>query len=303
LETVLITGASGFLGRSIFYQLKNEFRVITIGRNLVSHSDQHLFYDFSENNLIDIPAIDCIIHCASRVHTIPKNEREAEAFFTVNVQGTSNLLRCLETNQSLKKFIFISSVAVYGLVEGNNIKEDTALLAVDPYGKSKIIAERIISYWCKKRSIELYIFRLPLVAGRNPPGNLGSMIRGIKSGKYFSIGKAEAKKSMILAEDLGTFLSSVKGPPGAYNLTDGYHPSFYELENMISLFYSKKKPFCLPMIAAKILAFSGNILGSKFPINSGKLKKIKSTLTFDDTKARTLLGWKPSEVLKAWEIE
>jgi GlcNAc-P-P-Und epimerase len=303
METVLITGASGFLGRSILAAFKLKYRTITIGRNIVSHSDQHLFYDFSENKKIDLPDIDCVIHCAGKAHVVPANEEGAKEFYTVNVEGTLKLLQALQGNKKLSKFIFISSVAVYGVTEGINITEAAPLLAEDPYGKSKIAAEKLIAEWCRKNNINLYILRLPLIAGKNAPGNLGTMIKGIKSGKYLSIGSATAKKSMILADDLARFLSSVEGPQGIYNLTDGYHPSFKELENMISSHFNKKVPFALPIFAAKMLAVAGDIIGSKFPVNSNKLKKITNTLTFDDTKAKTELQWKPAEVLKTWVIE
>ena len=59
----------------------------------------------------------------------------------------------------------------------------------------------------------------------------------------------------------------------------------------------------MPLAAAKILALLGDVAGSKFPLNSIKLKKIISTLTFDDTKARRQLQWSPGNVLKNWEIE
>ena len=56
-------------------------------------------------------------------------------------------------------------------------------------------------------------------------------------------------------------------------------------------------------IVAKMLGFAGDIIGAKFPINSSKLKKITGSLTFNDSNAKNLLQWSPSEVLKSWEIE
>ena len=296
---ILLTGSSGFLGKEIITGLQQQnITFISMGRS----RDNTIQCDLSKQIPI-IPSINMVVHAAGKAHMIPKNTEEKKDFFRVNVHGTQNLLTALEQNPSLKKFVFISSVSVYGLAEGNNITEDAPLLAADPYGKSKIEAENLVSGWCAARNIEYYILRLPLIAGKNPPGNLGAMIKGIRSGKYLSIGSAKAKKSMVLAADLAGFIATIQGPSGAYNLTDGYHPSFIELEHTIATFYKKKKPVSLPGIAAKILAFAGDIMGEKFPVNSGKLKKITGTLTFDDTKARTHLQWKSREVLKAWEIE
>lgn len=295
---ILLTGAYGFLGKAMQAEWKGVHETITLGRD----KNAIIICDLS-HQVPSISSIDMVVHAAGKAHIVPKTSEEKEDFFKVNVRGTRNLLAALENSPSLKKIVFISSVSVYGLVEEINISEDAPLLANDPYGKSKIEAEKLISDWGIKNNIAWYIFRLPLIAGKNAPGNLGAMVKGIQSGRYLSIGNAQAKKSMILATDLAKFISNIQGPSGVYNLTDGYHPSFAELEYKISTFYKKKKPFSLPGIAAKMLGVAGDIIGPKFPVNSNKLKKITSTLTFDDTKARTLLQWNPREVLKAWEIK
>lgn len=296
---ILLTGSSGFLGKEIMTGFQHQ----NIAFTSIGRSPGNLIQCDLSNQIPVIPSIDMVVHAAGKAHIIPKSTEERNDFFRVNVQGTQNLLAALEPNQSLRKFVLISSMAVYGLVEGIDITEDAPLLATDPYGKSKIEAEKLVSSWCALRNIEYYILRLPLIAGKNPPGNLGAMIKGIQSGRYLSIGLAQAKKSMLLAADLAGFITTIHGPSGAYNLTDGYHPSFNELEHTIATFYKKKKPVSLPGIAAKMLAFAGDLIGEKFPVNSGKLKKITSTLTFDDTKARTCLQWRSREVLKTWEIE
>jgi hypothetical protein len=58
----------------------------------------------------------------------------------------------------------------------------------------------------------------------------------------------------------------------------------------------------MPSLLANVLAKLGNILGDTFPINSNKLFKITSTLTFDDSKARKAFGWKPTPVLEGFKL-
>ena len=296
--SILLTGASGFLGKEIEIVIKNSAEIITLGRS----NGAMINCDLS-NKIPNLPLVQMVIHSAGKAHVVPKNYEEEMDFFRVNVQGTSNLLLGLETNTTLKNVVFISSVAVYGLIEGLNIKEDTPLLASDAYGKSKISAEKLIIDWCTSRNINYYILRLPLMAGKNAPGNLGAMVKGIKSGKYLSIGKGSAIKSLVFTTDVAHFIKTIHGPSGIYNLSDGYNPSFNELESKIARFYSKKNPISVPMFVVKLLGLAGDIIGSKFPINSNKIKKITSSLTFDDSKARTVLGWAPQEVLKAWQID
>ena len=230
------------------------------------------------------------------------NDVQSLEFHNVNVVGTNNLLKALIKNQLPKQFIYISSVSVYGLIEGENISESYPLLAEDPYGKSKIEAEVNVKKWCDNNNVICTILRLPLVVGENAPGNLYAMIRGIKKGYYFNISGGNAKKSMVLASDIAKFILKAGENGGIYNLTDGIHPTFNELSKRISQKLEKSFVPNLPLLIAFFLALVGDIIGCSFPINSNKLSKIISTLTFDDSNARLAFGWEPTPVLEGIKL-
>jgi nucleoside-diphosphate-sugar epimerase len=128
------------------------------------------------------------------------------------------------------------------------------------------------------------------------------MIKGIQKGYYFNIGKGKAKKSMVLAEDVAKFIQKVSDIGGIYNLTDGYHPSFAELSNHISIQLGKGKPMNMSLWLARIIANFGDLLGSKALLNTTKLNKITTDLTFDDSKAREAFGWNPTSVLESFKL-
>jgi nucleoside-diphosphate-sugar epimerase len=293
----LLTGSNGFLGKIISSQ-------ISIANNVFSLSRNGSNFNFSlENQAPDFNVqFDLVIHAAGKVHSVPKTESEKQEFYNINVAGTKNLLEGLTKSGIPKHFIFISSVSVYGKDFGSDNDENTDLGAFDPYGISKIEAERIVLDWCKQHNVVCTILRLPLVVGNNPPGNLGAMINGIKNGYYFNIGGGRAKKSMVLAEDVAKSIIDVSSIGGVYNLTDGYHPSFDEFSNHISIQLGKGKPMNIPLWLAWIMAKFGDLLGSKAPLNTYKLRKITSDLTFDDSKARKAFGWNPTPVLEGFRI-
>jgi nucleoside-diphosphate-sugar epimerase len=294
---ILLTGSNGFLGCQIQNVLNTTQSCITLSR-----SNSNINCDIS-NFIPVLPQLNIVIHAAGKAHSLPKTSLEKQAFFDVNFKGTQNLLQGLKESQSLPKaFIFISSVAVYGRENGINISENAPLLAKDPYGLSKIQAEQLVLDWCKKHNVICTILRLPLLAGQNPPGNLGAMIKGIQKIYYFNIAGGKAKKSMVLAEDVARSILKVAEIGGIYNLTDGYHPSFAELSNHISIQLCKGKPMNMPIRLARIIAKFGDLLGSKAPLNTNKLKKITSDLTFDDSKAREVFGWNPRHVLNGFNI-
>ena len=292
---ILLTGSNGFLGKHILNGLK--VKAVTVGRS----SQCDVIADLSQEIPL-LPQVNLVIHSAGKAHCVPVTDIEKQSFFDVNVKGTENLLKGLENGGLPKQFIFISSVSVYGLTLGNNIAEDHPLMAKDPYGKSKILAEKLIQDWCVKNNIVCTILRLPLVVGKNPPGNLGAMIHAIRDGFYFNIAGGYAKKSMVLADDISTVLLQVVEIGGIYNLTDGYHPNFNEMSLVISRQLGKEKVSNMPFWIAKFLALFGNIIGSKFPINSDKLNKLNGILTFDDSKARRTFGWSPHDVLQGFKI-
>lgn len=294
---ILITGSSGFLGKHLVDEL-NKFNIVTLNR-----TEGNIKCDLAS----EIPKINSkfhiIIHNAGKAHLTPKTQQEKEQFFKVNVEGTKNLLEGIEKSKYVpKQFIFISSIAVYGIQTGLGITENFPLKAVDDYGLSKIQAEKIISNWCKKNNIICTILRLPLLVGPNPPGNLGAMIDGIKKGYYFNVAGGKAQKSMVLASDVAKSILKISEIGGIYNLTDGYHPTFNELSRTISLQFGKKFVLNLPLLFAKVLAKIGDLIGDKIPINSIKLSKIISPLTFDDSKVRKTFDWNPTPVLEGLKI-
>jgi nucleoside-diphosphate-sugar epimerase len=295
---ILLTGSTGFLGKTIFSFLKNKHNIFTLGRKNSTFN-----IDLIQKIWLKFPKFEIIIHAAGKAHSTPKTLFEKQSFFDVNFKGTQNLLLGLEESQYFPKaFVFISSVAVYGKDNGVNIAEDAPLLAKDPYGLSKIQAEKLVLDWCKKHNVICTILRLPLLVGPGAPGNLGAMIKGIKGGYYFNIGGGRAKKSMVLAENVARSILEVADIGGIFNLTDGYHPTFEELSNHISIQLGKSKPMNMSFCFAKIVAKFGDLLGREVPLNTNKLKKITSDLTFTDSKAREAFGWDPTPVLKGFKI-
>lgn len=284
---IIVTGSSGFFGKIICDCLSN-YKIVTIGRN-----NEEIYCDLSISIPNKLPKVDMIVHAAGKAHLTSKSKFDSTKYFESNIKCTQNLLNGLTLTNIPKQFVFISSVAVYGRDVGRNISENEQLNAKDSYGLSKIQIEQLVTDWCNKNDVVCTILRLPLLLGKNPPGNLGTMLKAINKGYYFNIGGGKAKKSMVLAEDVAHFIPIIASTGGIYNLTDGVHPSF----NDLSFSIAKKQIINVPLIVAQIIGFIGDIIGDKVPINSLKIKKIISDLTFEDSKARQL-GWNPQSVLE-----
>ncbi len=295
---ILITGGTGFLGKHIVPDIAKNNTITLCG---ITEKD-----DIQVNLAKNIPTLsekyDVVFHAAGKAHVIPKTEEEIQSFFDVNFQGTKNLCAALEKVGVPRSFIFVSTVAVYGCEEGENIDESHPLNGNTPYALSKIQAEQFLTEWCKKNNVILSIIRPSLIAGPNPPGNLGAMISGIKSGKYLSIGGGKARKSVLMVNDIPVLIELLKDKGGVYNVCDDSQPSFKELEDSIASQLGGKRVIGIPLWFAKICAKVGDLLGAKAPINTMKLSKITKSLTFSNAKAKKELGWQPKDVVSNFKI-
>ena len=290
--TVLVTGGSGFLGKYILKALNfQKFNIIKIGRTASSD----IYWDFFSKSP-ELPFSDLLIHCAGLAHKSTNSRKSRKEFYKVNELATVNLCEAIcKSGTFPKTFIFISTVAVYGLDNGELISENDSLNPKTDYAKSKQNAEVYLQDWGKKYNVKIMILRLPLVVGDCPPGNLGSMINAIKWGYYFRFSNQIVRRSMVLAEDVANFIVTLNGREGIINLTDNVNPSYKDLENYIAKKFNKKI-FTAPFFIIKLLSHFGDLF-SILPINSIQFNKLTSNLTFSTHKAIVLYGWNPRPVI------
>ena len=291
---ILLTGASGFLGQFLYQELSQSHEVVTVGRDPINQ----ICTDLSAA-IPSLPDVDMVVHAAGKAHVVPKTAEESKAFFDINVRGTRHLLEGLnDCGEKPQTFVFVSTVAVYGLDTGTDIDEESPTLGGSPYADSKIQAEQLLKQWGAAHGVQVLILRIPLIAGKGAPGNLGAMVQALRRGYYFRIGNGSGRKSMVNAIDLARFIPTLLGKEGTYNLTDGHHPSLAELDSLLAA-QLDKKVHSIPDGIADGLAWLGDQL-PRFPINTYRLDKLRRHLTFSDAKARRELGWSPQPVLQSF---
>lgn len=281
-----LTGSTGFLGNNISTFLLKENTIIAL-----PDRNQLLI------ELAKCQKIGMLIHAAGKAHSTLTNREETQAFYEVNYELTKKITETIDQKKiELNTFVFISTVAVYGIEAGLDISEEAPLKGNSPYAQSKIMAEAHLQQWAEFTGVNLVILRLPLIFGDNAPGNLGAMERAVKGRYFFQIGKGEAKRSMVHFKQLAEFLPSLIGKSGIYNLTDGTNNSYNQVAQYFAKKY-KRSIINVPLLPFKIVARVGDLI-PKFPLNSYRLSKLSSSLTFSDQKARRELGWKGTNSLE-----
>ena len=286
------------MGNTILSSLKETYNVDTIG---LTDAD-----DIKINLAQSVPQLksryDVVLHAAGKAHMVPKTKEEEQLFYDVNYIGTIHLCDALERVSVPKSIVFVSTVAVYGCESGELIDENHPLEGKTPYADSKIKAEKYLANWCKDRDVNLTVLRPSLLAGPNAPGNLGAMVEGIKKGFYLNIAGGKVRKSILMAEDIARLLPLVEERKGVFNVCDSYQPTFGELSASVARQLGKRRPISIPYWVAWCMAKAGDLLGSKAPINSYKLRKMTESLTFSNEKAKRELGWEPLDVLTNYKI-
>jgi nucleoside-diphosphate-sugar epimerase len=288
----LISGASGFVGGHIGHLLSDE-DFDSIGRSdkcLIRHD----FYDGTVTPEI-VNNYDYLIIVSGRAHVENSAKDELLLQLQANFFGVQSILKGLN-NRNLKGVVYLSSVAVYGSKVSGIVHENAPYVYDTPYAISKILAERFLLDWSDSTGIPVLILRAPLIAGKNPPGNLGKLMKGIRTGKYLSVGSGVSRRSMVLVADLAICILSNCGKHGVYNLSDGSHPTLKDLEMYLAKIYNVRVPKSIPLYLAKCFAILGDYF-SFIPLNSRILQKISSDFIVDDSLARRDLGWNPKPIM------
>jgi GlcNAc-P-P-Und epimerase len=295
----LLTGASGFLGQRIHRALAKTGQVISLGRG----TDANIRTDLAR----EIPTLpdsyDQVVHAAGLAHSRPHNWQQEHEFSQVNLNGTLRLLLALdECDKYPSSFVYISSASVYGLTEGQDIDEDAPLLGKSPYALSKIAAEEAILNWTEIRGIRCVILRPALMVGQGAPGSLADLRRAILGGYYVRIRGNEARKSVVLADDVAELVPRLYDEEGVFNISDGQHAVFHEIENQVAAALGKQIRWSVGKEVLQVPARVGDLLQKlrlPYLLNSERLKQMSETLTFSDARAREYLDWKPRFVMEA----
>lgn len=302
---VLISGANGFIARYLSSALKFKgyfVRGIDIFQHVSGKYDQFFVVDITqpiEKNRALIEAcqdIDVIFHLAGKTDSIAKNQKDADEYMTVNVEGTRNLLQAA-SHCKVKKFIFFSTVKVYGedvsdINDRVGIIDETILPSPDsPYGRSKFDAEKIV---LNGRYVDCpVVLRLSMVYGPGSKGNIVHMIKAIKRGLILPFPEFGNKRSMVDVRDVANAAVLVseneKACSNVYIISDSKTYSTRQIIEIVSKALNRHvAKFHIPKFIFYFVAKLGDMIGKiskrSFFLNSKVLNKIAGSAWFSSEK-------------------
>lgn len=201
---IVITGGAGFLGYHLCRLLVDkceEIRVldiVNIDRKEYGLKVKYFCVDVRNFAQLDkhFKGIDVVIHAAAALPLWEKKD-----IFDINVNGTRNVLEAAKCNK-IKRVIFISSTAVYGIPKEHPLYEDSRLIGVGPYGESKIQAERLCQDY-RSLGMHISIVRPKSFIGAGRLGVFEILYNWIESGKRIPIiGNGQNHYQLLEVEDL-----------------------------------------------------------------------------------------------------
>lgn len=290
---IAIIGGSGFVGTRLI-QLLSEQHVL---KN-IDKRESHFYPEITHiANVLDKEALVRELQGVDAVVLLAAEHRDdvtpISLYYDVNVQGMRNTLEAMELN-GIKRLVFTSSVAIYGLNK-DNPNENFPADPFNHYGKSKWQAEQVLKEWYSKhQDCVASILRPTVIFGERNRGNVYNLLHQISTGAFLMIGKGENKKAMAYVGNIVAFidflLCNQYSGLEIYNYTDKPDFTMNQLVALVSKVMNKHIPsthfpYWLGMLggyAFDVLAFLSR---KKLVISSVRVKKFCATTQFDSSKA------------------
>lgn len=288
-KDILITAAGGFLGKYLLDELRRTLpaepksEVHTAGLSPLNDYTVNL----SKETFTPTRCYATVYHLLGACF-----DGDMQA---LNVDATRNLLASLE-NSIPDSLVYVSSTEVYGVEDGSGINENREPEPVSDAGRTKLEAETMLAQWCAERHVKLTILRAPAIVGTGMRGPLRRLVNSIYRGNYHHIDDETCRMSVVHATDVARAMVLLAETGGTYNITDGVNPTRRDLAEAFACRMNGKRVYTLRSRRARTLAricefipFSG--YGRK------SLAERYRSLTFDDTRLRRAIGWKPVSVV------
>lgn len=298
--TVLLTGASGFIGKELLkiaQQRGIKVRPVYRSQEQLKENSQGVLISTLDDSVDWIEAlhgVEVVVHAAALTNIKRSDLCDSLAEYRlVNVQATTHLARQASAC-GVKRFIFISSIKVNGEATflGHPFTSDDLPAPADAYALSKAEAEEQLKQISHETGLEVTIIRPPLVYGPGVKGNFESLLNWVRHGLPLPLGSVTHNRRSLVALDnmvelILICLSHVNAKNQIFLISDGEDLSTTDLLRRIGK--AMNRPPCLIRFPVWIISFVAVLLGKKTISD-----RLIGSLQVDIRNTCELLNWRPS---------
>lgn len=290
---VLVTGATGFVGRALCSDLgARGFEVVPAVRSKSGLPGEAVVgnLDASTDWRAALGGCNAVVHLAARVHVMDDEAQDPLALYrTTNTDATLNLAR-QAARAGVKRFVFVSSVKVNGEGRDAPYRETDAPAPEDAYAVSKWEAEQGLWQIAQETGLEVVVLRPPLVYGPGVKANFRRLLDAVARGRPLPLGAIKNRRSLLY---LGNFVDAIRvcveHPAAAgqtFLIDDGLPVSTPELIRAVAR--AVGRPARLMAVPTGALEFAAALLGRRAAV-----ARLAGSLWVDSSLIRTRLGWTP----------
>jgi UDP-4-keto-D-QuiNAc 4-reductase len=297
MRRVLVTGATGFVGRSLCTTLSKTGCLVRAAVRKPTPvpegvSEAVVVGDIGSQTLWDeaVRDVDCVIHAAARAHILHDAPSNAGLYAETNAHGTRWLAQCA-ARAGVRRFVFVSSIKVNGEeTVGRPYRASDEPQPRDPYGMSKLLGERAAREVASRTAMEVAIVRPPLVYGPGVRANFLRLMRWVDQQRPLPLGAVNNRRSLVSVWNLCDLLSRLatnsSSSPGIWLVSDDEDLSTPDVVRRLATAMGRKARLIpVPVFA---LRWMGALSG-----HGAEVARLCGSLVCDIAPTRETLGWLP----------
>lgn len=309
MNRVLVTGATGFVGRSLCPLLvERGYMVRATARReppaaFPAQVEWHGVGEIGPETDwgAALEGVDFVIHLAALAHQIAQDRTE-EDYRRVNTAGTARLAEAVRQAGSVRRLVFVSSIGAVCTLASAPVSEKTPCYPDTRYGRSKHAAELALQERLAGGRPDWCILRPTLVYGADNPGNMLRLLRLLRTGWPLPFGAIQNSRSFVYVGNLTDALEKCLQHPGAsrrvFHVADGPPFSTPGLLRLLGQ-ASGRRVRLLPVPSWVLRGLgvagdaAGSMLGRSVGIDTYSVERLTGSLEVDSSAIRAAIGWQP----------
>jgi nucleoside-diphosphate-sugar epimerase len=304
--TILVTGATGFLGTALVTELVKQQQLVRI----LARDAEKAHAQFGDAVTVitgevtnqrqvqqAVDGITTIYHLVGRLYhpSVP-----TELYYQTHVEGTRVLLEACRGQSQLRRIVHCSTTGVHGVTGNSPAAEDAPYAPTNPYEVTKLESELLALKFHREYGLPVSVARPGLVYG---PGDLHLLgfFSSIRKGLFRVIAGGKALLHPIYIDDMtAAFLlcgERTEAIGRSYNIAGERPVTIRELATAIAYSLDKELPggsipLWLANLASDIFALVPSMQGERAPLTRSRVKFLTNSRVYDCRRAQTELGFK-----------